>query len=191
MLLRSTLEKHIPLKENEVHLSDDARTLVFRGSYILPSIVSDVRSEQNYDRRSRNAYPFKVIVERKHSNGTVSIAGDSWDSMSFSDPSDAVTELATPDALKRATRIERLARKIKATAACVTVAAIAGLGVYSASNNNESGPVTTSATPCEEVVSGNETLVGVGSDLPEQFADTDQVWCSIGDNTFVVAEPRS
>ena len=191
MLFRSTLEKHIPLKEKEVHLSDDARTLVFRGSYLLPSVVSDVRSDRNYDRRSRDAYPFRVIVERKYSDATVSITGDSWDSMSFRNPSEAIAELSRPEALKRATRIERIARKIKATAACVTVAAIVGLGVYSAADNSDSDTATIPTTPCDEIISGNETLIGIGNSLPEQFSDIDQILCSIGDDTFMVSQPRS
>lgn|GEM_PF-5847098 len=125
MILRSTLEKHLPVQDGEVQLSPRARDYVFHGSYIFPTDVYDVETTKPKlgAKNERNDRPFMHVVTRMGKRGLwMNRTGDkNWSRTYAEHASDIVDELNQPSALQRATRVEKIARRLKVATAVATL----------------------------------------------------------------------
>ncbi len=152
MLLRSLLEKHVPLKEGEEPLTRRAaRAVAFRGSYIKPGLIIGVEILPNYDSESNSGiWPWQVFVTRQHTNGSVSQSRPLRNNLvnftiseDYRDPREGVNQLQRQEAINRANRIERIARKVKiivAGSALTGASLAAGLLTGSVSSAEVSTP---------------------------------------------------
>jgi hypothetical protein len=146
MLLRTTLESVLPLKDDERKLSTNAAKVVFRGSYIWPNYIMGLSVRRNYDDSS-----FAVGVVRSTGKMRPGImeswtVGEEHSSSTFNNsPAYLVEEVKNPAALNRASRVENIARKIKLTALAVTLAAsgiLVGISESNTSATHEHGVPT-------------------------------------------------
>lgn len=158
--MRVQIEKHLPLRTDEKHFSKTAARIIFRGGYIFPSKISQVELVNNGNRETKEAFPYRVKVTRQYKDGIKAINGDEiFSGEIYRNPTTAVAELSTPQALNRATRVERVARRLKTGLSIATVA-FAGLGIASvASVGNSSESYTIAA--CDQVLTGDESLVPI------------------------------
>ncbi|HUD06136.1 MAG TPA: hypothetical protein VMR18_04465 [Candidatus Saccharimonadales bacterium] len=143
MLLRNELEKRVPVATDEVKLSADARRMVFKGLYGLPNTISRVGKSGG-----------RTYVEHTYKSGKVLGRISVYPNASLNNPIDVgVGELQNPAALKRANRIEKIARRIKITAAILALGGGIGIGLGSSSKSSTPerhtpatfGPTTTSS----------------------------------------------
>lgn len=194
MRLRAQVERMLPLRDGEVRLSTDARETVFRGTYFLPSEVTGVEVGANDLPETRDVYPYRVQVTRTEKNGTKKKSGN----LGFYNPMPksvlgAVEELKNPDALRRATRVEKVARGIKKTAVLATIAAVLTVSVFTfndAINGDEPAPPPepTEDTPplCGEVITGGETLIPLGEQDVVHVQAIGGVVCNLDSQDYLV-----
>lgn len=198
MLLRSTLEKYLPTKDDEgIGLSRGARKYVFRGSYALPSRIVRVQTLANNRIDTKDNFPFKHVITKETASGRRKEIGRWGDSISYKTPDyEAVEELNKPEALARATRIERIARRIKATTGIVLASAaiFAGVeGVFSDSAGAPAGHGKNAIENCADVVNAEQALIPVesgrlGVGVAQRLGES---VCRIGDIDYVMTPTPS
>ncbi|HSX06505.1 MAG TPA: hypothetical protein VLG92_02190 [Candidatus Saccharimonadia bacterium] len=196
MRLRVEVDKRVPLQEGEAKLSPEARALVFRGFYCLPSRVTEVAAADNHNRESREAFPYCVKVTRTHSDGTKSFSGE-YNSHAYK-TTKGVSEFEDGQALNRATHVERIARRLKLGTIAATVVIGTALGVLAqagAFSSADAQPVpAVHATPnshdiepCSGVVTGHEVLVPVPVDKLSAVQALGEAVCSVGTFDYQIA----
>lgn len=126
MLLRNTIEKHLPPHEGEQKLSPEASAIVYRGKYLLGSKVVGVACgltrysppDMIYD----NAY--ETSVQRQTKTGHLFVGGYR---LNAPRPAQEIEELQESESLERVNRVESVARavKISGVSAIATLAVIA------------------------------------------------------------------
>lgn len=192
MILRSQVEKRIPLKEGETHLSPFAKKLVFRGGYLIPSEITAVKKQKNYRADSCDSYPWKVEVSRTYKDGTHNFGGTWRDNWKNNAAKTVDEELQNPLALKRATRVEKVARRIKLTAIGAAVLATGGLALAAHNNleTSELNPNNSATLPsCEEITTGTETL----TPLPENISNLQNLGnnvCKLADTNYLITTQK-
>ncbi len=200
--LRSTIERRISVKDDEVRLSKDARRVIFRGSYAWPGQVTEVSAQKNYRESSQDSYPHKVKIVRTHSDGTKSISGTGPDSPSWNDKVlPTITELTNPQALNRATRVEKIARRVKVTASLLTVTGLIAFGAYNKAtdDNGDKHPTGGTKPPaagaksphegvddCVKIVTGDETLMAITDAQTEALQKTGARVCELAGHSYLV-----
>jgi len=122
MWLRSKVEQFIPVAEDEKQLSEKTRQAIFRGMYGWPGKMVKVETVRNYHHSTADNYPHRLKITREYSDGSRSFSGDVGEGVVYSDPQYEVeAEMRDPAALRRATHVERVARRIKGGVALALV----------------------------------------------------------------------
>lgn len=191
MLLRSQLEKRLPVKQGETRLTSRARKAVFVGSYIIPSVITNVEKEPNYRDETKDAYPWKVRITRTYDDGTHAYSGTMSYDANWSPSIVKVTdnELNKPEALRRATRIEKVGRRIKATAVGVALIGTIGAGAYAVLSNPGSEPASATQSPnaiqpCQDIVTGSEALLPIRTEDITRVQSAGGNICKLADTTY-------
>ena len=192
MFLRKTLEQKLSVRDDEVRLPDSVSRGIFRGSYLLPTKITKIENKRNNRPRTMDAYPWQRKVTKTYSDGSKIFKGDSWDDIVYSEAiSYEDLDIAnSPAGLRRATRIESVARRIKAVALGVGAAALVGLltiGVLS--DSSDSSNESPKLPACESVADNGESLLGIADDQIDPAKQLGQTVCSINDDNYLVIMP--
>lgn len=189
MLLRSTIEKKLPLKENEKRLSEDARQRVFRGFYLFSGKIIGVSNQINYDPSTEHKFPHKTIVTRESKSGVRSTNGRHtpvWKNPALS----LDAEMVQPQAVSRANRIESIARKIKVASALVGASTVIALAVVTDGFNNK-GKADEGAAPigsCEDVAPNNGALISIPDEKLSAVRKVGEDICSIANDNYLILQ---
>lgn len=189
MFLRKTLEQKLKVRDDEVKLPDSVSGSIFRGFYFWPSKITKIKNTTNYCPRTMDAYPYKRKVSKTYSDGSKTFHGDRWDDAVYSRPIDFDDLLIANSArgLRRATRVERIARRIKTVAFGIGAAALVGLLTFVAIHDS---PEQTDEVPaCETVVNNGESLLGISEDQIDPAEELGQTVCSVNDENYLVLMP--
>jgi hypothetical protein len=189
MLLRSTLEKHLPLKAKEVRLSKSEKDYAFHGTYAWLGRVIKFETTKNYNPTTKDNFPYRHTAIREESNGLRHQSGDSHFSSKYRDPeTDAVTRLNSPEVLARVNRVERIAIRMKATTAFAMAAALLTFGIIEQPYINSLVEQTQSSTAnCSQVIDGTETLIPVDAEQESAAQRLGETVCRLGDYDFIVS----
>lgn len=160
MLLRSTLEKHVAVRDDEDRLPDEVRNFAFRGVYAKSTgIVGAHWSHYVPERRLgrpipapqylRPIYRTSMFTGREYTSGWGDITGYKYNKRGEY----YIHQLLSPRILERANRIEQLARRTKLAVGTLLVAA--GVTAFVASGETSTdhhyslqpAPITTSIGP--------------------------------------------
>jgi len=159
MILRSSIERLLPVAEDEVRLSKDARQATFSTFYWFSRYRKIVGLEASvhhkrvvshgYIRSGGTFILFKVL--KQNNNGR---QRDFVDSLrltpEFDSEAEVLEEMSNPRALNRANRVERVARWVKTAFAVGAAVASAGLATGTIDLSGE--PVDKSDIPQKEYV---------------------------------------
>lgn len=188
MFLRKTLEQKLTVRDDEVKLPDSVTGSIFRGSYFWPSTITKIENTTNYSPRTMDAYPYKRKVTKAYSDGSKTFRGDRWDDTPYPRPIDFDDLLIANSArgLRRATRVEKIARRIKTVAFGVGAAALVAWLTIGSVNSPEQ---TDEVPACDTVVSSGESLLSLSEDQVQPAEQLDQTVCSVNGEKFLVLMP--
>lgn len=119
MLLRQYLERHLPLKPDEVHLSDDVRYTVLRGPYFAKGKITHVEAYRNLTDGSGH----RLVVTRETEGGSRTFFGARGEPVYDAPMKHVAADMTLPKVLNRANRIEHKARQLEALVGGVAAAA--------------------------------------------------------------------
>jgi hypothetical protein len=147
MQLRATLERFVPIEDDETGLSKPAREFIFRGFYAGRKVkIIGFNSESRYGLDC-----FTHRIHRRHShllNSERSVYSEKVRPVVlYPHEKSAQNELLRPAALKRANHIEHVAREVKLVGA--TLLAIAGVAAYTAAEHGSTAPAAHHTVPLE------------------------------------------
>lgn len=187
MLLRSSVERFLPLKKDEAYLSDDARWAVFQGEYGDPGTqIKSVETRQNYDRETEVHYPVVLRVTRE-ADGRQTFSDNQRSRRVFrASPTHIVEEMRQPDKLNRANRVEKVARRMKAVAGLAVIATALGLLVDSGVEAHERSHARGGIAGCETVVDGKQPLKPVDHARAEQLQNAGGLVCELAGYEYEV-----
>lgn len=191
MGLRSVLERSLPLKPGEVHLSKPARIYVFSGTYTFGGKkIVDIYNDEPLDPGRRWKHPHTLEVARSRNNSDWDIVTTTIEDGFREPPFDIVNEMRNPAALKRANRIEEAARKAKKVISlAITGGLITGGLIYGVANTPEETKPGTET--CEDVIDGSETLVPIGETQADHVQKLGEPVCSLSGIEYLVVDPSA
>jgi len=189
MGLRSALERSLPLKPGEAHLSKPARKNVFSGTYTFGrKKIINIYNDEPLDPGRRLKHPYTLEVARSRNNN--------WDIVTTTiedgfrePPFDIVKEMRNPAALKRANRIESVARDVKLFASTAVIAgSLAATGIFGFRDNHNTAEQQPSVEACGDSVSGSETLVPIDDTQVDHAQQLGQTVCSLSGTEYLVVD---
>lgn len=139
MLLRSTIDKVLPVRPDEQEFTKEAREYVFRGNYLFLGGVVKVQADMAWSRycdkwgqpqpKSLEKYPYwHTVVRANRLDDTNVFTANGYFAGVYEDAGiEATAEINNPAGLSRATRVEKIARRVK-VAAAILLASAAGYG---------------------------------------------------------------
>jgi hypothetical protein len=193
MRLRSMVDRVLPLKDDEVRLSPEARMIVFRKDCYYtfdPGKITGVERFENWDERTKENWPWEVRVTRTQKSGSKIFYGDGWSAAKWSDGViDPVEEMQSPKALERATRVENVARRIKIAAAGLAFVGVvtgASVTIYEGITPTTPTEQHSDVRPCAQVVVGGETLAPISQQDVQTIQKAGGSICQLAQHDYLV-----
>ncbi|HMS23839.1 MAG TPA: hypothetical protein PKB09_03460 [Candidatus Saccharibacteria bacterium] len=190
MFLRKTLEQKLKVRDDEVKLPDSVSGSIFRGSYFGPSTITKIENTTNYSPRTKDAYPYQRKVTKTYSDGSKVFRGNHYDDPVYSERLnfDDLLVANSERGLRRATRVERIARRIKTVA--LGIGAVAMVGLLTIGALSDSSPEQIDEVPTCDTVAGNgESLLSISADQIDPAEQLGQTVCSVNDENYLVIMP--
>lgn len=164
MLLRQSLERHLPLKSDEIHLSDPARHAVLRGPYLTRGKITRVDA---YKSLPDSAY--RLVVTRETEGGNRTFFGERGEPVYPTPMTHVAAEMTLPEALNRANGIEHKARQIKALVGGIAVTAALGAVLLGLNKCDGADAHQAAGAAYEQVTDSRQTLVPVSDAQAERL----------------------
>lgn len=186
MLLRSTIEKHLPVMSDEARLVEADRRAAFRGFYF--PFGSTLRGFGTYDDPNPKNYsrPYSTINER-HNNLTNRNTRNRGSNIALRGSGYYTSSGTDERFLNRARRVEKIARRIKYGTAVLLASVAAGVAVES----DIDWPSFKSAEPaipindCKMDIDGTQPLIPIEIDKIPEAQRLGQTVCRVGEYNFV------